>query len=94
MENVTFMKDLEEVLKQDETQPVPMEEQVMILYALQHGFLENVEPVDVKPKLVMLIAQIRMNRDDVVQKLIEGQEMTDEIREGLDEQIARANSAV
>lgn len=85
---------LEEVLKQDETQPVPMEEQVMVLYALQNGFLKDVEPIDVRGKLKQLMTQIRLNRADVVKKLIDGQEMTDEIREGLDEQIARANSTV
>lgn len=85
---------LEEILKQDENAPCSMEEQVMSLYALQNGFLKGVEPVDVKKRTKRLIAQIRQNQPDAVNKLIETQEMTDDIREALNEQIARYNPAV
>jgi len=80
---------LEEVLKQDQNAPTPMEEQVIVLYAFQSGFLSKLEPADVQGLMKRLMSQIRKKRPDLVQDLIQNKEMTDEIKEGLDEQIAR-----
>lgn len=78
---------LEEVLKQSENNPVPMEEQVLALFALQNGFLSNVEPEDVQMRLKLLIGQIRDNRPELVEELVVKREITDEMKEGLNEQI-------
>jgi F-type H+-transporting ATPase subunit alpha len=80
---------LEELLKQDPNLPVEMEEQVIVLYSLQNGFLENTEPADVKSKLERLIKQIRENRPDVIKEMVDTQKMTDLVKEGLNEQLAR-----
>jgi F-type H+-transporting ATPase subunit alpha len=80
---------LEEVLKQAENRPVPMVDQVMILFALQNGFLDDVEPLEVRDRLNALIEQIRMSRPDLVKELIAGREMTDQIREGLHDELRR-----
>jgi F-type H+-transporting ATPase subunit alpha len=80
---------LEEVLKQSENQPVPMVDQVMILFALQNGFLDDVEPAEVRARLNALIAQIRKSRPDLVKELIAGRELTDQIREGLLDELRR-----
>lgn len=79
---------LEEVLKQPQNEPVPLEEQVITLFALKEGFLEGVEPPDVHPMLRALMQQIREKRPDLIKGLIEKQEVTPEIKEGIDEQIA------
>ena len=81
-------KALEEVLKQDQNQPAPMEDQVMALYALANGFLNETEPVDVRDRLTKLIEQIRIARPDLVTALVKSHTLTDDIKEGLDEQIA------
>jgi F-type H+/Na+-transporting ATPase subunit alpha len=82
-------KVLEEVLKQDANAPVPMDEQVLTLYALQKGFFDRCPPSEVRGNLAQLIAQIKGARPDVIAKLIETKELTQEIRGGFDEQIAR-----
>lgn len=82
-------KILEEVLKQDENAPVPLEEQVIILFGLHNGFLEGVEPVDVRGRLNGLVAQIREKNANLIAELIEQKRMTDEIKEKLKNEIAR-----
>jgi len=82
-------KVLEEVLKQDANVPVAMEEQVMVLYALENGFLDDTEPADVRARLARFMKQVRTNRPDLVAELVEKTQVTDEIKEGLNEQIAR-----
>jgi len=82
-------KILEEVLKQDQNAPVPMEEQVLALYALQHGFLEETDPADVRERLRLIIDQVRARKPELVAALVENNQLTDEIKEGLDEQLSR-----
>jgi len=82
-------KVLEEVLKQDANAPAAMEDQVISLYALQQGFLTDVDPADVRGRLKRLIRQIHMQRPDLIATMIEQREMTEQIKEGLDEQLAR-----
>ena len=82
-------KCLEELLKQDENCPVPMEEQVMILYAFQIGFLKTTEPVDVKIKLAKYINEVRMCRPDIVDEMIKTRSLTDKMKEGLNEQLKK-----
>ena len=78
---------LEEVLKQRENEPIPMEEQILILFALKNGFLDDVEPEDVQGLLEILIRQIRDKRPDLVEELVAKRELSDEMKEGFNEQI-------
>mgnify|MGYP000040161132 CR=1 FL=1 len=60
-----------EVLKQPLHKPIPVEKQVLILYALTHGFLDSV-PVDQildlkKPSMTTLIAIMRISLKQSVQ---------------------------
>jgi len=87
-------KVLEELLKQDQNRPVPMEDQVIVLFAYQNGFLEDTLPIEVKGKLEKLIRQVRLNRPDIIEDLIQNHEMTDDIKEGLNEQLARFTNSV
>jgi F-type H+-transporting ATPase subunit alpha len=86
-------KILEEVLKQDANSPVPMEEQVLALFALQNGFFTDVEPADVKSRIEALLKQIRAQRPDLLQDLIAGKKMTDPLKEGFHEQLAKFNGS-
>jgi F-type H+-transporting ATPase subunit alpha len=82
-------KTLEEFLKQGPNQPWPMENQVIILHAYHNGFLDDIHPPEVKGRLERLVQLVCTNRPDLVARLREVQQLTDEIKEGLDEQIAR-----
>jgi len=86
-------KILEEVLKQDANSPVPMEEQVLALFGLQNGFFTDIEPADVKGRLEGLLKQIRAQRPDLIQELIDGKKMTDPLKEGFNEQLAKFSSS-
>jgi len=80
---------VEELLKQDANHPIDMEDQVLTLFAFQNKFLEGVEPVDVKPTIERMLKYIKTQRADLVDALIKTQRMTDEIKEGLNEQLTR-----
>jgi F-type H+-transporting ATPase subunit alpha len=84
---------LEEVLKQREGLPVPLVEQVIVLFALKEGFLKDTEPKDVQERLRGLIQQIRKKHPDLVDLLITRKELNDEIREGLHEQLRLFDSS-
>jgi F-type H+-transporting ATPase subunit alpha len=86
-------KILEEVLKQDANAPVLMEEQVLALFALQAGFFLDVEPSLVKGRFEALMKQIRAQRPDLITELVEGKKMTDHLKEGLNEQLAKFNGS-
>jgi F-type H+-transporting ATPase subunit alpha len=88
-------KVLEELLKQDANAPVSMEEQVIVLFVLQNGFLEGIEPADTRRRLDMMIRHLRTNRPELVDALIDKRQLTDEIREGFYEELDRfCNSAL
>ena len=80
---------LEEVLKQDPNNPIEIEDQVIRLYALQHGMLDDVDPVDVRARLSGFVWMVRRDCADLVADLIKQMRLTDEIKEGLDVQLKR-----
>jgi F-type H+-transporting ATPase subunit alpha len=82
-------KILEELLKQDANCPVPLFDQVVTVFALQNGFFTDIEPVDVRPRLERLLAQVHQQRPDIAQEMIQTRMMSDKIKEGLNEQLAR-----
>jgi len=87
-------KILEEVLKQDERTPWPMENQVLLLFALQHGVFEGLAPRQVHSTFTRFVEQLRIRRADLVDKLIDGKKMTEPLSKGfLDELNAFKNSA-
>jgi F-type H+-transporting ATPase subunit alpha len=82
-------KVLEELLKQDQNAPVPMHEQVLVLFAMQEGFLEHIDPKDVRPLLQNILVYLKTESPELVDALISGRELTDDIRKGLHEQLTR-----
>jgi F-type H+-transporting ATPase subunit alpha len=88
-------KILEEVLKQDYNAPVPMEEQVLLLFALQNGLFEGVKPPDVHSLNARFIERLRAKRPDLVDLLIAEKRMTETLSKGLlDELNAFKNSTL
>lgn len=58
-----------EVLKQPVHAPVPVEKQVMILYALGHGFLDNVEPENIQDYQNQLFDYLDSNNADILKEI-------------------------
>jgi F-type H+-transporting ATPase subunit alpha len=82
-------KCLEEFLKQDENKPWPLEAQTIALYALQQGYLAQCAPADVKGRLELLLKEVQKNRPDVIEALCKERTLTDQMKEALNEQLAR-----
>ncbi|MEI8138524.1 MAG: F0F1 ATP synthase subunit alpha [bacterium] len=80
-------KVVAEILKQDKNAPVPIEHQVIILYALANGFMENLKPDQVGAYQAGVLAKIKAERPDLIQDLIHKKDLTEQIKEGIHEQL-------
>ena len=58
-----------ELLKQPQYQPVPMEEQVISLYAVTEGFLDVVDPADIPQAEQDLIEFVKTRHSDVINSI-------------------------
>ena len=67
-----------EVLKQDLHKPLPVEKQVMILYALTHGYLDDVEVKDVHRFEQELYAYLDAHETEAVKHIVETKDLPDE----------------
>jgi F-type H+-transporting ATPase subunit alpha len=76
-----------EILKQDKDGPVPVEDQVVVLYALANRFMEHLVPAQVGAYMRGLVAKVRNERPDLVAALVAKKDLTDEIKEGLHGQL-------
>ena len=75
-----------EVLKQDLHKPIPVEKQVMILYALTHGFLDDVEVKDIHRFEQELYAYLDAHENEAVKHIKETKDLP--ATEVMDEVIA------
>ena len=75
-----------EVLKQDLHKPLPVEKQVMILYALTHGFLDDVEVKDIHRFEQELYAYLDAHENEAVKHIKETKDLP--ATEVMDEVIA------
>lgn len=85
-------KVVAEILKQDKNAPVPVEAQVIILYALANGFMEHLKPDQVAAYQAGLLAKIRAERPELIQELVQKKDLTEKIKEGLHEQLTAYGS--
>ncbi len=67
-----------EVLKQDLHKPLPVEKQVMILYALTHGYLDDVEVKDIHRFEQELYAYLDAHETEAVKHIAETKDLPDE----------------
>lgn len=68
-----------EVLKQPQYQPVPVEEQVVVLYAVTNGYLDDVDTASVRKWEQDFLAWLRSSRPEVLTTIRDGQKLTDEV---------------
>ena len=74
---------LMEVLKQDENQPMPVEKQIISIYAATRGYLDDVAVEDVQRFESELLSYVETERSVVLKKIREEQKLSDEVEEGI-----------
>ena len=83
-----------EVLKQDQSVPLPMEQQVVILFALVNGHLDDVEIPRVAAFEQALHRFMESNHPDLLAKIAEEKQLDDESESALTAAIAEFKSSV
>jgi F-type H+-transporting ATPase subunit alpha len=80
-----------EILKQPQYQPMPVEKQVAVIYAVSNGYLDDV-PVDrIRAWENGFLEHVSAHHDDVLETIRTEQKMTDEIESALVEAIEDYN---
>ncbi len=73
-----------ELLKQSQNAPVPFYEQVVAIYAANSGIFDGTTPEKVRELEAAWIAFLKRDRDDIINDIKTGRELTDEIVGKLD----------
>ena len=76
-----------EILKQGQYQPMPVENQVAILYALTNGFLDDVEVENIKNFEEEFHKYMNGQKKEVLEMIAEKKELTDDVVKKLEEAI-------
>ncbi len=79
------------ILRQGERVPMPVEEQVVVIYAVTNGFLDEVEVDNVPDWEGQFLDYLRSNHEDILGAIREEQDLSDETTEKLKEAISRFN---
>ncbi|MBL4938247.1 F0F1 ATP synthase subunit alpha [Clostridium sp. YIM B02515] len=80
-------KRITEILKQDQYKPVPVEKQIIILYAAVNDFLMDIEVSKIKAFEKGLLEYMDTHHKEIGQMIIDKKELTDEIKKALSEAI-------
>jgi F-type H+-transporting ATPase subunit alpha len=79
------------VLRQGELDPMPVEEQVVVLYAASNGYLDEIEPDTVMDWESQFRDFMRDSHDDILESIRDEQKLSDENEEKLEEAIENFN---
>jgi F-type H+-transporting ATPase subunit alpha len=74
---------LTELLKQPQFAPVPVEEQVVVIFAGTRGYLDTIEVADVSRFEAAMLGELRTRRPELLQAIREQREMTSEVEKEL-----------
>ncbi len=74
-------KRMTELLKQNQYAPLKVSEEVLVLYAGTHGYLDSIEVTDVLRYERELLAYMRAEKQDVLESLNNAAELTKEVEE-------------
>ncbi len=77
-------KRLVEVLKQNQYSPMPVEKQVLVIYAGTNGHLDDIAVEDVRRFEAELIKHVETNKPDLLASIREKKELTKEIKADLE----------
>ena len=79
------------MLKQDEREPIPVEEQVAVIFAAANGYLDDVDTNDVPDWESQYRDYLRDSHGEILQSIRDEQQVTDETRSSLEEATERFN---
>ncbi|CDF57325.1 F0F1 ATP synthase subunit alpha [Thermobrachium celere] len=78
---------LVEILKQDQYSPMPVEEQIAILYAAINNYLNDIPVEEVRRFEKEYLEFMRTHKREVLSAIVDKKELTDEIKKMLDDAI-------
>jgi F-type H+-transporting ATPase subunit alpha len=84
---------LTEILKQPQYDPVPLAEQVIIIYAGTHGYASDVPVEEMREYEENLLAFVRGNYPSIVNEIAEEKVLTEETEENLQEALEEYSAA-
>ncbi|MFW6139860.1 MAG: F0F1 ATP synthase subunit alpha [Acidobacteriota bacterium] len=84
-------KRLTEILKQEQYSPLPVEMQVLIIYAGNRGFLDEFEAEDIKEYKQKLFEYAQKEKADLMKELAQKKELTQETDEALNSLMTEFN---
>ncbi|MGB9662501.1 MAG: F0F1 ATP synthase subunit alpha, partial [Moorellaceae bacterium] len=76
-----------EILKQDQYQPMPVEEQVAVIYTAVNGYLDDLPVERVRPFEAEFLRYLRSQRPEILAGIREKKELTPELENSLKEAI-------
>jgi F-type H+-transporting ATPase subunit alpha len=79
------------ILKQGERDPMPVEEQVAVIFAAANGYLDHIEPENVPDWERQFRDYMRDSHNDILEAISEEKDLTDEIEQNLREAIEHFN---
>ena len=82
-EQLTRGERLVEILKQPQYQPMPVEEQIVLLYAGTQGYLDSLPVKEIHRYEVEFLEAMRTKYAEVLHKVRDEKELTDEIDKSL-----------
>ena len=68
-----------ELLKQPQHEPMPLEQEVLVLYAVVNGYFDDVEIADVGETEAQLLEWVTLRKKDMLRALVEGEGLTAEV---------------
>ncbi|MBO8130603.1 MAG: F0F1 ATP synthase subunit alpha [Candidatus Marinimicrobia bacterium] len=80
---------LTELLKQDQYEPMPVEEQILILFAGVNGFFDDIDIDEVRKFEKELINFIKINKPDIIKEINEKKVISKQLEEKLRESIKK-----
>jgi F-type H+-transporting ATPase subunit alpha len=80
-------KRMVELLKQDQYQPMPLDEQIIVLYAGTQGYLDDLPVEAIKDFEQGLLSYVRSQKADLKKEIMEKKALDEDLRNKLDETI-------
>ncbi|ACB86393.1 F0F1 ATP synthase subunit alpha [Natranaerobius thermophilus] len=79
-----------EILKQDQYQPMPVADQIVIIFCATHGLLDDLEVEQIKEFEKFLLSYVKDNEPGIYQQVETGEKISDELEDQLKEVINKA----
>jgi len=80
-------KRLTEILKQGQYQPLPVEKQIVLIFAAINGFLDNIEIEKIKEFEEKYLEFMSDKHQDILDKIVEEKDLSEEIEKKLKESV-------